>query len=174
MRNNEYCQQKQTKPGERTTRKQFNSLLWLYILTQTWLVTIKFKRTYTLFSPLVNIYGARPCARPWRHGDEKMYFLFSRSLNPWEINVQINSKIIALVEACCPRGSSLLESVFWSQYALWENLPSQREYCTVVEEIVSHSEESWISLTIMQHSEFRHNCCIQNGQEVIRFSNMIL
>lgn len=126
MRNSEYCQQKETKWGERTTRKQLNSLLWLYILTQTWLVTIKFKRTYTLFSPLVNIYRGWQCTRPWRHEDEKMYFLFSRSLNPWEINVQINSKIIALVGACCPQGGSLSELGFSSQHTLWGNSPVMR------------------------------------------------
>lgn len=68
MRNNEYRQQKQTKSGKRTTTKQLNSLLWLYLLTQTCLVTKEFKRTYTLLSLLVNIYGslpvsqAQPCA----------------------------------------------------------------------------------------------------------------
>lgn len=170
MRSGEYCQQKQTKLGERTTRKQLNSLLWLYILTQKRLVTTKFKRTYTLFSPLVNIYRDRHCARPWRHGDEKMYFLFSRSLNPWEINVQINSKIIALGGGPTAPTAVLSLSPASQANTLYEETPSLKE--STVQVIGSHSEESWISLDIMQHFEFRHDCCIQNGQEVIWFSNI--
>lgn len=43
------------------------------------------------FVQSISKYLQRPALR---QALKDMYFLFSRSLNPWEINVQINSKIL--------------------------------------------------------------------------------